>query len=43
MGYATGEDARDYDRRLRGPVDEERELSVDPRTGMKIDHAVVDI
>ncbi|EKV11253.1 NIMA-interacting protein TinC [Penicillium digitatum PHI26] len=35
LGYATGEDARDYDRRLRGPVDEERELSVDPRTGLK--------
>ncbi|KXG51916.1 Heterokaryon incompatibility Het-C [Penicillium griseofulvum] len=32
LGYATGEDARDYDRRLRGPIDEERELSVDPRT-----------
>lgn len=43
LGYATGEDARDYDRRLRGPVDEERELAVDPRTGMKSDHAVVDI
>ncbi|KGO77110.1 Heterokaryon incompatibility Het-C [Penicillium italicum] len=35
LGYATGEDARDYDHRLRGPVDEERELSVDPRTGLK--------
>lgn len=33
LGYAEGEDARQYDRRLRGPVDEERELSVDPRTG----------
>ncbi|OQE76327.1 hypothetical protein PENNAL_c0068G00602 [Penicillium nalgiovense] len=35
LGYASGEDARDYDRRLRGPVDEERELAVDPRTGLK--------
>ncbi|GFF58617.1 hypothetical protein IFM51744_10735 [Aspergillus udagawae] len=35
LGYAEGEDARRYDRRLRGPVDEERELSVDPRTGLK--------
>ncbi|KAJ6185031.1 hypothetical protein N7519_006332 [Penicillium mononematosum] len=35
LGYATGEDARDYDRRLRGPIDEERELAVDPRTGLK--------
>ena len=43
LGYATGEDARDYDRRLRGPVDEERELAVDPRTGMESDPAVVDI
>lgn len=33
LGYADGEDARQYDRRLRGPVDEERELSIDPRTG----------
>lgn len=33
MGYAEGEDARNYDDRLRGPVDEERELSIDPRTG----------
>ncbi|CAG8424707.1 unnamed protein product [Penicillium salamii] len=35
LGYAEGEDARDYDRRLRGPIDEERELSVDYRTGLK--------
>ncbi|KAB8214448.1 heterokaryon incompatibility protein Het-C-domain-containing protein [Aspergillus novoparasiticus] len=28
-------DARDYDHRLRGPVDEERELSVDSMTGLK--------
>ncbi|KAG9620087.1 Het-C-domain-containing protein, partial [Aureobasidium melanogenum] len=33
--YADGEDARQYDRRLRGPVDEERELSIDERTGLK--------
>lgn len=32
-GYADGDDARRYDRRLRGPVDEERELAIDPRTG----------
>ncbi|CAD0081742.1 unnamed protein product [Aureobasidium vineae] len=35
QGYAEGEDARQYDRRLRGPVDEERELSIDERTGLK--------
>ncbi|KAL4814546.1 heterokaryon incompatibility protein Het-C-domain-containing protein [Aspergillus spinulosporus] len=35
LGYAEGEDARDYDQRLRGPVDEERELAVDPTTGLK--------
>ncbi|KAJ5778589.1 hypothetical protein N7520_001835 [Penicillium odoratum] len=34
-GYAEGDDARNYDERLRGPVDEERELSIDPRTGLK--------
>ncbi|KAH9965181.1 heterokaryon incompatibility Het-C [Russula dissimulans] len=33
-GYGDGEDARKYDRRLRGPVDP-RELEVDPHTGMK--------
>ena len=33
--YADNIDARQYDRRLRGPVDERRELSVDPRTGLK--------
>lgn len=33
--YAENQDARKYDRRLRGPVDERRELSVDPRSGMK--------
>lgn len=32
-GYAEGEDARRYDPRLRGPIDERRELSIDPRTG----------
>ncbi|EPS30872.1 hypothetical protein PDE_05824 [Penicillium oxalicum 114-2] len=35
LGYAEGDDARNYDRRLRGPVDEERELSIDTRTGLK--------
>ncbi|KAE8338216.1 heterokaryon incompatibility protein Het-C-domain-containing protein [Aspergillus arachidicola] len=34
LGYAEGEDAQDYDHRLRGPVDEERELSVDSMTGL---------
>ncbi|KAI0281811.1 heterokaryon incompatibility protein HET-C [Russula aff. rugulosa BPL654] len=33
-GYGNGEDARNYDRRLRGPVDP-RELEVDLHTGMK--------
>ena len=33
--YADNIDARQYDRRLRGPVDERRELSVDPQTGLK--------
>ncbi|PVI06738.1 Het-C-domain-containing protein [Periconia macrospinosa] len=33
--YADNIDARQYDRRLRGPVDERRELSVDERTGLK--------
>ncbi|KAJ4337322.1 hypothetical protein N0V95_008371 [Ascochyta clinopodiicola] len=33
--YADNLDAREYDRRLRGPVDERRELSVDERTGLK--------
>lgn len=33
-GYGEGMDGRDYDRRLRGPVDERRELAVDHRTGM---------
>ncbi|WWC69599.1 uncharacterized protein I206_103542 [Kwoniella pini CBS 10737] len=33
-GYAEGEDARQYDDRLRGPVDP-RELEIDPQTGMK--------
>ncbi|WVF72344.1 hypothetical protein IAT40_007158 [Kwoniella sp. CBS 6097] len=33
-GYADGEDARQYDDRLRGPVDPQ-ELEIDPRTGMK--------
>lgn len=33
-GYDGGQ-AQRYDRRLRGPVDERRELSVDPNTGLK--------
>ena len=33
--YADNIDARQYDRRLRGPVDERRELAVDPRNGLK--------
>ncbi|KAK7984177.1 hypothetical protein PG989_011579 [Apiospora arundinis] len=35
-GYGAGAgDPRQYDRRLRGPIDENRELSIDPETGMK--------
>ncbi|TKA63794.1 hypothetical protein B0A49_07864 [Cryomyces minteri] len=33
--YADNIDARQYDRRLRGPIDERRELSIDERTGLK--------
>ncbi len=33
--YADNEDARQYERRLRGPVDEGVELAIDPETGMK--------
>lgn len=33
--YADDQDARQYDRRLRGPIDERRELSIDQRTGLK--------
>ncbi|KAL8732439.1 MAG: hypothetical protein Q9181_003959 [Wetmoreana brouardii] len=33
--YADNIDARQYDRRLRGPVDERRELSINPHTGLK--------
>lgn len=33
--YADNIDATDYDPRLRGPIDEDRELGVDPETGMK--------
>lgn len=33
--YADNEDARQYDRRLRGPIDESVELAVDEETGMK--------
>ena len=32
--YADNKDAREYDQRLRGPV-QPRELEVDPNTGMK--------
>ena len=31
--YADNIDARQYDPRLRGPVDERRELSINPQTG----------
>ncbi|KAI1464041.1 Het-C-domain-containing protein [Daldinia caldariorum] len=33
--YADNEDARQYDRRLRGPIDERVELAIDPETGLK--------
>lgn len=33
--YADNEDARQYDRRLRGPVDERRELAIDSELGLK--------
>ncbi|KAI1477108.1 Het-C-domain-containing protein [Daldinia eschscholtzii] len=33
--YADNEDARQYDQRLRGPVDERVELAIDPETGLK--------
>ncbi|KAF7532790.1 hypothetical protein G7Z17_g13597 [Cylindrodendrum hubeiense] len=33
--YAENVDARQYDRRLRGPINEQRELSIDPESGMK--------
>ncbi|KAK4128125.1 Het-C-domain-containing protein [Parathielavia appendiculata] len=33
--YADNQDARQYDRRLRGPIDEGVELAVDQETGMK--------
>ncbi|KIV95756.1 hypothetical protein PV10_03372 [Exophiala mesophila] len=33
--YADNEDARRYDRRLRGPINERLELSIDPENGMK--------
>lgn len=41
--YADNLDARQYDRRLRGPVDERRELSIDERTGLKHYIATEDI
>ncbi|KAL6876758.1 heterokaryon incompatibility protein Het-C domain-containing protein [Trichoderma novae-zelandiae] len=34
-GYAEGLDARDFDPRLRGPIDDNVELAIDPETGMK--------
>lgn len=34
LGYADGMDARKFDKRLRGPVDQ-REVEIDPNTGMK--------
>ncbi|KHN98916.1 NIMA-interacting protein TinC [Metarhizium album ARSEF 1941] len=33
--YADNQDARQYDSRLRGPIDEARELSIDSASGMK--------
>lgn len=33
--YADNEDARQYDRRLRGPVNERVELAIDEETGLK--------
>lgn len=33
--YADNQDARQYDRRLRAPVDERRELTIDERNGLK--------
>lgn len=33
--YAENQDARQYDQRLRGPINEEVELGIDPETGMK--------
>ncbi|KAG5915319.1 hypothetical protein E4U42_008116 [Claviceps africana] len=33
--YADNQDARQYDNRLRGPIDEGRELAIDPASGMK--------
>ncbi|KAF3931050.1 hypothetical protein ABW20_dc0104514 [Dactylellina cionopaga] len=33
--YADNIDARQYDRRLRGPINERVELAIDPETGMK--------
>ena len=35
IDYADNVDARQYDRRLRGPIDERRELAIDERTGLK--------
>lgn len=35
LGLTGGRQAREYDRRLRGPVDEATELAIDPETGLK--------
>ena len=35
LQYADNIDARQYDRRLRGPVDERKELAINPQTGLK--------
>jgi hypothetical protein len=39
--YADNLDARQYDRRLRGPVDERRELSINPQTGKLLQTSVI--
>jgi hypothetical protein len=38
--YADNLDARQYDPRLRGPVNERLELGINPQTGRKIDSHV---
>lgn len=39
--YADNEDARQYDKRLRGPVDERRELAINPQTGILGIHRLI--
>lgn len=39
--YADNLDARQYDKRLRGPVDERRELGINPQTGMYLCGALI--